>query len=107
MSINKNKTLLLKRGVSKLTGFKKITGLIGKEKAEIITFKTRFGIHTFFLKFPIDVVIVTKNKRVVFFKKMVKPKRFVFWNPRFDTVIELPGGTIKDLGIKIGSILKF
>lgn len=107
MSINNNKNVILTGRVSRLTGFKKITGLIGKKRAKIVVFRTRFGIHTFFLKFPIDIVIVSKDNKVVFIKKFVKPKRFVFWNPRFDTVIELPEGTIENLGLKIGSILKF
>lgn len=91
----------------KLKGFKKIIGLIGKDKPQIIIFKTRFGIHTFFLKFPIDLIIVSKEKRVVFIKKSVKQNKIVFWNPKYNTVIELPEGTIKKLNIKIGSILKF
>ncbi len=92
---------------SKLTGFKKIIGLIGKDKNEIVIFKTRFGIHTFFLKFPIDLVIASKNNRAVFIKKSVKPGRFVFWNPKYNTVIEMPEGTIEKLDINLGSILKF
>lgn len=104
---NKSKNILVLKNSSQLKGFKKIIGLIGKEKSEIVIFKTRFGIHTFFLKFPIDLVVTSKDKKAVFIKKSIKPGSIVFWNPRYDTVIELPEGSIEKLGINIGSILKF
>ncbi|MEK7160268.1 MAG: DUF192 domain-containing protein [Patescibacteria group bacterium] len=103
---NKNKNTYVLKNFSRLKGLKKLAGLMGKEKSEIVIFKTRFGIHTFFLKFPIDLVIVSKNKKVIFIKKSVKPNRIVLWNFRYDTVIELPEGSIEKLGINIGSILK-
>jgi len=36
-------------------------GLIGHDNPEPIMFYTKFGIHTFGLKFPIDVLILDKN----------------------------------------------
>lgn len=107
MFINKTKNTLVLKNFSTLKGVKKLVGLMGKEKSEIVIFKTRFGIHTFFLKFPIDLVIVSKNKKVVFIKKSLKPNRIVFWDFRYNTVIELPEGFIEKSGINIGSILKF
>lgn len=107
MFINKTKNTFILKNFSTLKGVKKLIGLMGKEKSEIVIFKTRFGIHTFFLKFPIDLVIVSKNKKVVFIKQSLKPNRIVFWNFRYNTVIELPEGFIKKSGINIGSILKF
>ncbi len=35
----------------------KTIGLIGREKIAPVVFETRFGIHTFGLKFPIDVLV--------------------------------------------------
>lgn len=106
-NINRSKNIRILKNSSKLKGFKKIIGLIGKEKSEVVIFKTRFGIHTFFLKFSIDLVIISKDNKVVFIKKSIKPGNIVFWNPRYDTVIEMPEGTIEKLQINIGSILKF
>jgi uncharacterized protein len=68
----------------------KSMGLIGQQKSKPLIFKTRFGIHTFFLKFPIDVLIMDKNMKVVKVKRSLKPNRFLFWNPLHDLVIELP-----------------
>lgn len=77
-------------------------GLMGKDKAYPIYFKTRLGIHTFFLKFPIDVVILDKQKRVVKLVENLSPNSFLLWNLKYNNVIELPYGTIKRKGIILG-----
>ncbi|MCL5733923.1 MAG: DUF192 domain-containing protein, partial [Patescibacteria group bacterium] len=81
-------------------------GLIGAEKAEPMLFKTRWGIHTFGVRFPIDVVIFGKNGLVVKIKAGLKPGKLFFWNPKFCDVLELPEGAIKKSGLKIGDVLK-
>jgi len=83
----------------------KISGLIGKEKPEAILIHTRFGIHTFFLKFPIDIVIID-NKNKVVNAKTISPTHIFFWNPIYKKVLELPAETIKEKGIKIGDKIK-
>ena len=88
--------------VKEQKGIGKINGLIGAQKAYPISFKTRFGIHTFGLKFPIDLLILDKNNRVVVLKANLKPNRIFLWNPQFDSVIELPAGEINRLDLKIG-----
>nr|MBI5456028.1 DUF192 domain-containing protein [Candidatus Levybacteria bacterium] len=103
----KNDKIVTLKTPLQLKGVKKIIGLMGEEKPQVVIFKTHFGIHTFFLKFPIDIVILSKNNEVMITKKSIKPKKIVFWNPKYNTVIEMPEGTIKKLGINIGSILKF
>ncbi len=80
----------------------KIIGLIGKEKPASLLIKTHFGIHTFGLKFPIDVLILNKNNKVVSLKKSLKPNRIFLWNPAYEKVLELPEGTINEKGLKIG-----
>lgn len=79
----------------------KIQGLIGKEKPYALMIKTRFGIHTFGLKFPIDVLILDKKNKVMVVKNNLMPKRIFVWNPLFEKVIELPKGTIEKKAIKI------
>lgn len=78
--------------------------LFGKPKP--ILFHTRFGIHTFGMKYPIDVVILDKSLVVRKIKQNLLPNRFFFWNPLLDTVIELPQGTIKKKKIQIGMKLQ-
>ena|SRR3990167_3941299 len=92
----------MKLKVKKLTGLSKATGLIGKEKIYPIFFKTRFGIHTFGLRFPIEVLVLDENDMVVCLRKNLNTNRVFFWNPRFEKVIELPVGFIRKSGIRKG-----
>ena len=69
-------------------------GLLGS-KPEMVLLRTRFGIHTFGMRYPIDVVIVDKNCIVQKTRESLLPNRFFFWNPRYFFVLELPKGTIK------------
>ena len=80
-------------------------GLIGARKASAFILKTRFGIHTFGLLFPIDVLILDKESRVVKVKENLKPLRFFMWKPSYNVVLELPDGTIKKSKTKIGDKL--
>lgn len=92
--------------VKKVTGIiDKSVGLIGKKYPESILFQTRFGIHTFGLKFPIDILVLD-NDRVVYVKENLFPNRFFIWNPKYKNVIELPQGFIKDKKITKGSTIK-
>ena len=77
-------------------------GLIGKDKPYVLMIRTRFGIHTFGLKFPIDVLVLNNEDKVVSIKKNLKPNRIFSWNPLYEKVIELPVGTIKKNQIRMG-----
>lgn len=93
---------MIKLSVKKATNLKdKVAGLIGKEKPESLMLKTHFGIHTFGLKFPIDVLILNNENKVVSIKEYLKPNRIFLWNPMYEKVLELPNGTIKKRAIKI------
>lgn len=80
----------------------KIIGLIGKEKAEPLLIKTRFGIHTFGLKFTLDVLILDKKYKVRYIKENLFPNKIFFWNPKYNMIVELPNGAVKKNKIKIG-----
>lgn len=94
--------------VKKLTGlFDTAIGLIGVKKPYAIHFQTNFGIHTFFMKFAIDVLILDQEHRVVRLKESLLPNRVFFWPIQFDHVIELPEGTIKKNKIVLGDRISF
>ncbi len=94
---------MLKLKVKRLKTLKEKTiGLIGREKVTPVIFETRFGIHTFFLSTPIDVLILDSQRRVVVLKEALFPNRIFLWNPRYKIVLELPAGTIKKYNIKKG-----
>lgn len=83
----------------------RVIGLIGKKKPISLMLKTRFGIHTFGVKFPIDVLILNNENQVMALKKTLKPNRIFIWNPKYERVIELPSGIIQKKAIKIGNIV--
>lgn len=78
--------------------------IIFSKKALILN--TRFGIHTFFVKNPLDIIILDNRNRVKIIKNL-KPNRIFVWNPKFPKVLELPDGSADNLKLNIGHILKF
>lgn len=87
--------------------FGKTKGLIGAKTAYPIFFTTRFGIHTFFLAFPIDVLVLDNTRTVALLRENLKPNRFFFWSPLYKNIIELPEGTIKEKKLRIGEKIVF
>ncbi len=92
--------------VKLLNGRSKIRGLLGSKKAYPVLLKTRFGIHTLGMKFPIDVIILDKNNFVVKLAKNLKPNHIFLWNPLYETCIELPTGEIAKRKIVVGEKTK-
>jgi hypothetical protein len=80
--------------------------MIGKNEPVALMIKTRFGIHTFGVKFPIDALILNNENKVVSLKEGLKPNRMFLWNPMHEKVIELPAGTIKKTAIKMHDIIE-
>lgn len=80
-------------------------GLIATNEPEAILIQTRFGIHTFGLKFPIDIVVIDRENIVQSTKYSFKPNGIFLWSPKYDRVLELPVGTLKEKGIKKGEKL--
>lgn len=85
----------------------KSAGLINAEAARPIYFRTRWGAHTFFMKFPIDIVVLDEGQTVRILKEELKPWRFFFWNIAYRHVLELPAGMIRSSGIAVGDRLEF
>lgn len=81
----------------------RVVGLIGKPEAHGLIINTRFGIHTFGLKFPIDVAVLNHNNEVVKMKKSLKPHSFFVWDPKYSKVVEMPHGSIDKSGINLGT----
>lgn len=80
----------------------KALGLLGSSKAYPVFFQTRFGIHTFGMRYPIDVVILNKESIVKKVQNDLKPNRLFFWNPAYDRVLELPRGMVNELHLRPG-----
>ena len=80
----------------------RLLGLLKKNQPPCLLFFTRWGIHTFFLKSPIDVLVLDRNHRIVKIASRLRPYRFLFYNPLHKIVIELPSGTINATNTALG-----
>lgn len=101
------KTLVAKRAIEATSLLEKSFGLLLHRKAVPMVFRTRFGIHTFFMRYPIDVVILNRSYQVMDLRENVKPWSIFLWNPRYDFVLELPEGTILATKTKLHDIFLF
>ena len=63
------------------------------------------SIHTFFMRFPIDVVFLDRQQRIVHLMHRVAPWRVskIVWRAR--SVLELPPGTLAATGTSVGDVL--
>lgn len=80
-------------------------GLLVPNNPRNLAFNTRFGIHTFFLKAPIDLLILDTKLKVVILKQNLKPGKLFFWNPSYSWVIELNKNSVRKFQIKEGDRL--
>ncbi len=105
--LNETKKTVLATDAKVAKGFfDQIFGLLRESNPKTLIFNTRFGIHTLFLKIPIDVVILNNQKQVVKLKNALPPNSFFFWNPIYKTVIELPNTTIVQSQTTLNDILQ-
>jgi uncharacterized protein len=64
------------------------------------------AIHTFGMKWPIDLVFIDKNRRVCKLAAQVRPWRIAICL-RAAAVLELPAGVLSGSGTQIGDVLVF
>lgn len=90
--------------------FSKAAGLIGKknlpEKTGLLIMKCK-GIHTFFMRFPIDVVFINSNNKVVKIIENLKPWRMPMPVLSSKFVLEFPSGLLKLYLIQINDKIIF
>lgn len=103
---NKTRNIYLSQDLKEAKSFSdKLLGMIKSSNlGGSMFFKTRFGIHTFFLKKPIDVIILDNKGKVVKLASIL-PNKLFFWNPKFSQVMELPEGIIQKTKTTVGDIL--
>jgi uncharacterized membrane protein (UPF0127 family) len=65
------------------------------------------SIHTFFMRVPIDLIFVNKEKKVKYLVHNMKPWKIVVV-PTLERTdcLELPAGTIAETGTTLGDILR-
>jgi hypothetical protein len=88
--------------------FKRLKGLLGckslnEGEALIITHSK--SIHTFFMRFPIDVLFVDKNNKIVKLIPSLKPFRLTSICFKSAYVVELPSGKIHSSNTSLGDLI--
>jgi uncharacterized protein len=82
--------------------------LLGKHLSHlspVLVFHTRFGIHTFFLRHPIDVLVLDSTNMVVSLTSSLPPNSIYLYPPNYQVVVEVPQGTISKHRIRVGDII--
>lgn len=79
---------------------------LGKNKGLLMRFSFSRSIHSFFMRFPIDLIFLDKQKTVVELKTL-KPWKFYFPTSQSTWVLEMEAGAVKENAISIGDKLEF
>lgn len=83
-------------------------GLLGRKdlpKGRGLWIRPCKSIHTFFMKFPIDLVYLTSDGTVVKTCLRVRPFRLSAGGRRAHSVLELPPGFLERAGLQVGERL--
>ncbi len=78
---------------------KRLFGLMGKKNiTKGLYFPKTRSIHTFFMKEDIDIIMIDKNNKVVYFKKNLSKNKIVIKKKAYHT-IELPSNSLNNINI--------
>lgn len=87
----------------------RIRGLLGRDSLpshEALLLKKCWSVHTFGMRFAIDVLFLDRRQRVVAIHHEV-PRRRVLASLRATQTLEMPAGAARRLGLEIGDPLTF
>ncbi len=109
-ALNISKAMVIAADVKEASGFvSRFLGLMGRdrlEKEEGLWMARCMAIHTFWMRFPIDVVFLDRDFIVTKAVKGLRPFRPVVSCLRAEGVLELSEGTIERARIQIGDRLE-
>lgn len=79
------------------------------QSAMILRFgkETPISLHTYFVFFPIDIMLVDSRLRVVEMVQAMQPFTTYSAKGKASCVVELPAGTIRKTGTKVGDEVAF
>jgi len=86
----------------------RMRGLLGRETIsadEALWIKASGSVHTFFMRFAIDLVFVNREMKVTKTVANVKPGRFVWKGWSANSVIELQAGFLERNPVRVGDKL--
>jgi uncharacterized membrane protein (UPF0127 family) len=101
-------TVVCMRGTLANTMMLRMVGLLGVKGLEPeagLLIKPSSGVHTFGMRFPIDIVTLDRNNRVLGIWENIGPWRIRGLSLRTRSVLELPSGRIKECSIEAGDEL--
>jgi len=109
---NKTKNTILSPQFSELSSvFSKALGLMFHTKPKSLIFQFNkeqlIPLHMCFVFFPIDVVFLNSNKKVVEIKENFKPWTYYSPKNKAKYVIELPKDTIKNSRIELNDLIQW
>ena len=84
-------------------------GLLGRthlEAGEALWITPCHGVHTWFMRFTIDVIAMDADGVIVDTVSMLKPWRMRLPRPGSHSVLELPAGTLLTAPVKVGHRLQ-
>jgi hypothetical protein len=93
------------------THWTRLRGLMGARAASFPAGKALWivpchGVHTFAMRFPIDVLYLDSNKVVVYLEKNLLPWRVAPVRMRAASVLELPSNTLATTATAVGDELE-
>jgi uncharacterized protein len=108
--INTTKNIVLADdAIIAATVFKRLKGLLGRksiENGEALVIRPCNSIHTFFMRFPIDVLFVDKANKVIAVLNTFPSFRVskIYFSAAY--VIELPAGSLKTTSTSVSDQLE-
>ena len=91
------------------TSIARIVGLLGKHTLAAgagLWIRPSSGVHTFGMKFPIDVIGLDADLKVLRLWESLSPQRLTSVSLRLRSVIELPPGRIAECNVALGDKLR-
>jgi len=106
-NIYKGKTLISRAEIAN-SNWQKCKGLMfSKQKDILFNFRKDafLKFHMVFVFYPIDIVFMDHNQRIVDIKKRFCPFTFYYSRAKSSHVLELKNGTIEKTGLELGDLL--
>ena len=106
MMVNLTRDVVLANDVRRAANpWSRLVGLLGRAalaSGEGLHITPCSGVHTVFMRFPIDVLFLDQDGQVVRLATDVGPFRFVWGRRRAHSALELPAGTVAVTRTEVG-----
>jgi uncharacterized membrane protein (UPF0127 family) len=95
----------VERAVTMAARLRGLLGRSGLPDGEALAIEPCTSLHTFFMRFPIDALFLSREGRVIRAISDLRPWRATRIYPRATLAVELPAGTIARTGTREGDTL--